>query len=127
MLRASTSTPSGINRGWCYLWACVVKRYRPEADLVVVKGNKGNGHVFIRLGDKYYDSECLRGRKDWKKLNYFKRSDFDLGDSFYKVVTEEEALKLLGDGDDTGNILLVMGVLEGDLDKVQSLIGCSLM
>lgn len=120
MLRAGCSTPSGINNGWCYLWACVVKRYLPEADLITVKG-KG-GHVFIKLGDRYYDSESIRGVKDWKKLNFFKRG-FNLEDSTIQVCTEGEALTLLGDGDNENNILLCMAVLEGDLPRVKALMG----
>ena len=53
---------SGINYGNCYHWAYVAH--------LVTGGDLCSswGHAFIKINGKYYDSECLHGANNWKKL-----------------------------------------------------------
>jgi hypothetical protein len=54
---------SGINEGNCFIWAYIVKALYPHAKLY-----SASGHAFIKIGNKFYDSERPLGVLTWKQL-----------------------------------------------------------
>lgn len=56
-----------INEGWCFYWAWTV--YCLYGGTLC---SAGEGHAFIKINNKYYDSECLQGADDWQELRFFR-------------------------------------------------------
>ena len=70
--------PKDINRGNCYRWAYVAYMLY-GGDLISVE--RFGAHAFIKIGNKYYDSESPQGVEDWKHLPFFtKPSAVDVSD-----------------------------------------------
>lgn len=64
-------TAEEINEGWCADFADAVWRLFGDGVEVVNDEDLGNvvyTHTFLKLGDRYYDSECLDGVDDWRQL-----------------------------------------------------------
>ena len=63
-----------INRGYCFLWARIfsdaLKKRKIEHEILVVESF--GGHVFVKVGGKYYDSDCINPRKEFFNLPCFK-------------------------------------------------------
>jgi len=60
------TSPKGINDYFCYYFACDVQKVFPNARFVdtIVKplnGCRVRGHTFVRIGNRYYDSEVPYG------------------------------------------------------------------
>ena len=65
---------SHINNGYCRSFAfdLVNALTLNKIDSVYQEVNyKGIPHAFVKIGEKYYDSECATGVKDWKRLPIF--------------------------------------------------------
>lgn len=69
---------SEINGGWCYLWAKLIKEKIPNAKLFMVKRN--GLHIFVKINNRYYDSESIHGVKDWRKLKSFNNDIYNDND-----------------------------------------------
>lgn len=67
------SDPSKINDGDCYIWAYVAHHLIDNSILCSVISLLGS-HAFIKIDNRYYDSESLKGENDWRDLKYFKRN-----------------------------------------------------
>lgn len=57
------SFPRGINYGRCFIWASFTNLVFPEALLFDTCE-----HAFIKMENKFYDSERLEGVEDWTDL-----------------------------------------------------------
>jgi hypothetical protein len=63
-------SPKEINEGWCYKWALAVFFATPGSKLYTSRA----GHAFVKVGNRFYDSESIRGVKKPENLKYFKRT-----------------------------------------------------
>ena len=70
-----------INCGLCEEWATRVEDLCPGASALDPGNLSGDaddslehGHVFVRHGGRFYDSECPEGVTDWKQLPLFNRN-----------------------------------------------------
>lgn len=66
-----------INHGYCFNWAFLAYRKHTEAVLCTVDTEEC-GHAFIKLKNKYYDSETQQGVKDWRQLRTLKKKKIGL-------------------------------------------------
>lgn len=57
------SRPKRINYGKCFLWAYAAHKIFQDAELWDMPS-----HAFVRYRGKFYDSETLKGVKDWRDL-----------------------------------------------------------
>lgn len=62
-----------INSGDCWVWAMVAKRILRKTAKICTCIDDGKGHCFIKIGNLYYDAECLTGVEKWEDLNFFGR------------------------------------------------------
>jgi len=60
-----------INDGNCLLWAVLARRHCRRAKLLKV--THFGLHAFVKIGDRFFDSETPSGVRDWRDLPYFKR------------------------------------------------------
>ena len=65
----------------------MVKIFVPRASICTAEGKSGWGHVFIKIGSLFYDSEVPGGIKDWMQLPAIQRE----GEKWVKNV---EGMKL---------------------------------
>ncbi len=63
-------TANEINHGWCHEWAEMAAQRFPDAIHMLYRTIE-NGHSFIRIGDRFYDAECLYGVENWVDLPLF--------------------------------------------------------
>lgn len=61
--------PLEINCGDCYRWAYTA--YLIYGGTLYSFENKYLAHAFIKIKNKYYDSESPDGESDWKHLKFF--------------------------------------------------------
>lgn len=64
-------TPRTINDGSCMLWALLARRHCRKAKLLKV--TRFGLHSFVKINDRFFDSETPEGIEDWRNLPYFKR------------------------------------------------------
>jgi hypothetical protein len=96
--RKRLHTSLDINYGDCFRWAMLAyKLYGGQLISVTLmvenswEGYPGQlvsdgSHAFIKLDDKYYDSESPEGVNDWQELKYFSRLDVSMYDNWeYEV------------------------------------------
>ena len=61
--RELRENPNQINKGLCMRWAYMAYLMFENIELWSTCG-----HAFIKVGNKFYDSETLQGEEDWKDL-----------------------------------------------------------
>lgn len=66
--------PSDINYGDCYRWSFLAHRLHGGQLISVTITENNTSHAFLKIGDKYYDSETPQGIKNWRRLPYFDRT-----------------------------------------------------
>jgi len=82
-----------LNNGACDEFADAVAEAVPEAEALSddqfakVPEEAFPTHVFVHWRGKFYDSECIKGVKDWRKLPLFKNQ----GKSRARVLRERKA------------------------------------
>lgn len=64
--------PSDVNNGDCYYWAFVASQLYGGV-LCSVRCRFGS-HAFVKIDNKYYDSESPNGVNDWRDLIFFENS-----------------------------------------------------
>lgn len=57
------ANPKQINKGLCMRWAYIAYQMFEGVELWDI-----GSHAFVRVGDKFYDSERLQGEEDWRDL-----------------------------------------------------------
>lgn len=60
--------PAVINCGECYSWAYCALKVFPNSGIELCN-TENNEHAFIKIGNLFYDSESVRGVKDWRQLH----------------------------------------------------------
>lgn len=57
-----------INYGSCFEWAYLAFKIFHKVDICLWSTEECNYHAFIKIGDKFYDSEAHDGRMSWRQL-----------------------------------------------------------
>ena len=79
-----------LNYGWCYQFAYLMKKLHGD----IVELHHDYGHAWVKIGDKYYDSDQPQGVDDPHKFMCGPRYD----DSMKHNVTEEEFVNFWSTG-----------------------------
>ena len=58
---------AAINCGDCYSWAYLAYKIFNKAN-VQLWSTSDQCHAFVKVNGKFYDSECVNGAYDWRKL-----------------------------------------------------------
>jgi hypothetical protein len=67
--------PSQINNGFCRAFAFDLVNNLAVHNIIGTYQEvnyKGTPHAFVKIGEKYYDSECVNGVKNWKHFPIFR-------------------------------------------------------
>ena len=94
-----------LNYGYCFRWCAIAHKLKKgklisvtiicedSLDEISNKYIQGSSHAFIKIKNKYYDSESINGVKDWHQLGFFIRQEKDPGYKFYYRYIEHPSLK----------------------------------
>ena len=98
--RRRLKSPADINKGDCFRFAYLAHKIfggqlisvTVHVEFFTEEFEPDGSHAFLKIDNKYYDSESVLGVDDWQRLAYFKDADEAPFDFFYEVKIHRSAL-----------------------------------